>query len=146
MTNSQWVDAFVMAMSRREAPCRVQDLLALAQRLWPTHGHLQPSAVADAQCIDVLLPAPRWSLVPARVDAIVCALQGRWLERHTGAADIDPGRADDPWLDLAHRVRGVISHEFDAQEFEALCLHLVKTGRREYATLLSLRVMGPPSA
>ena len=143
MTNSQWVDAFVMAMSRREAPCEVSDLLALAQRLWPSHGHLDPLAVADAQCSDVLLPAPRWSLVPARVDGIVSALEGRWLERHPHAADGDPAHAGDQWLDLAYRVRGVISHEFDAQEFETLCLHLVKSGQREYATLLSLRVMGP---
>lgn len=47
VTREQWVDRFAMHLSQLEVGAEPADFLALARRLFDSHGHLDPVAVAD---------------------------------------------------------------------------------------------------
>ncbi|MEO7115551.1 MAG: hypothetical protein ABIZ18_06805 [Caldimonas sp.] len=47
VTSEQWIDRFAMHLSQLEVGAEPGDFLALAHRLFGTHGHLDPVAVAD---------------------------------------------------------------------------------------------------
>ena len=47
VTREQWVERFAMHLSRLEVGAGPDDFISLAQRLFDTHGHLDPLTVAD---------------------------------------------------------------------------------------------------
>jgi hypothetical protein len=49
VTREQWVDRFTMHLSQLEVGAEPDDFLALAHRLYESHGHLDPTTVAADQ-------------------------------------------------------------------------------------------------
>ncbi len=49
VTREQWVDRFTMHLSQLEVGAEPADFLALAHRLYESHGHLDPATVAADQ-------------------------------------------------------------------------------------------------
>ncbi len=47
VTREQWLDRFALHLSQLEVGAEPADFLALAARLYDSHGHLDPATVAD---------------------------------------------------------------------------------------------------
>jgi len=49
VTREQWIDRFVLRLSTLQAGAQPATYLDIAEKLWPTRGHLAPEAAAEAE-------------------------------------------------------------------------------------------------
>ena len=49
VTKEQWIDRFVLRLSTLQAGAQPATYLEVAERLWPTRGHLAPESAAEAE-------------------------------------------------------------------------------------------------
>ena len=49
VTREQWIDRFVVHMSKLQTGSEPADFLQTAEKLWPTRGQFAPEAAADAE-------------------------------------------------------------------------------------------------